>query len=99
MLFLVQTVVQLSFCMLILMWLFASFQIFNTGCMSSSQNFFECIIMKKVEEHCIRAASSATLSNLCRSLNDWLRAKSFADAIRLIPIYAVRKIVSAKTRL
>ena len=37
--------------------------IFNTGCMSSSQNFFGCIIMKKVEEHCIRAASLAMLSS------------------------------------
>ena len=36
---LVQTIVQLSFCMLIQMWLFASFQVLSSGCMSSSQGF------------------------------------------------------------
>ena len=30
---------------------------------------------------------------------DWLRAKSRAEAVRLIPIYTVRKIVSTKARL
>ena len=32
-------------------------------------------------------------------LANWLRAKSRADAIRLIPIYTVRKIVGTKARL
>ena len=53
-LFLVQTAVQLSFCMLILKWLFASFQILSTGCMSSSQEFLGCTITKKVKEHWCR---------------------------------------------
>ena len=30
---------------------------------------------------------------------DWLRAKTRAEAVRLIPIDTVRKIVSAKARL
>ena len=30
---------------------------------------------------------------------DWLRPKSRAEAVRLIPIYTVRKIVNAKARL
>ena len=54
MLFLVQTVVQLSFSMLILMWFFASFQIWGTGCMSSSQDYLGCTITKNVEEHWFR---------------------------------------------
>ena len=49
-----QTVVQLSFSMLILIWLFASFQILSTGCVSLLQDFLGCTIMKKVEEHCSR---------------------------------------------
>ena len=46
-----QIVAQLSFCTLFLMWLFASFQILSTGCVSSSQDFLGCTITKKVEEH------------------------------------------------
>ena len=46
----------------------------------------------------IRGVSSATLSELCRSVNDWLQAKSHADAVHLITIYNVHIIVSAKAR-
>ena len=49
-----QTVVQLSFCMLILKWLFSSFQILSAGYMSLSQEFLGCTITKKVKEHWAR---------------------------------------------
>ena len=50
----------------------------------------------------IRAASPMTSPNCVEvliELADWLRAKSRADAIRLILIYTVRKIVGTKSRL
>ena len=50
----------------------------------------------------IRAASPVTSPNWVEvqiELANWLRAKSRADAIRLIPIYTVRKIVGTKARL
>ena len=63
-LFLVQNVAQLSFCMLILKWLFTLFQILSSRCMSSSQEFLGCTITKKVEEHCIsQLAVSGMLHN------------------------------------
>ena len=45
--FLVQTVVQLSFCMSILKWLFTLFQILSSGCINSWQEFLGCTITKK----------------------------------------------------
>ena len=47
----------------------------------------------------IRAAIPLTLCKLCRSLNKdaGLRAKSRADAVHLLPIYTVRKIVMHKS--
>ena len=49
----------------------------------------------------MRAASPATLFKSCRSLNwvRWLQAESRANAVRLVPIFTVRKIVSAKACL
>ena len=44
----------------------------------------------------IRAMSLTTLSKLCQSLNNWLRAKSHANAVHLIPIYTLCKIISIK---
>ena len=35
----------------------------------------------------------------CIEHADWLRAKNSADAVRLMSIYAVRKILSSKARL
>ena len=49
-----------------------------------------------------QSSESGDEPKLCRSqieLADWLRAKSRADAVRLIPNYTVRKIVRAKSRL
>ena len=49
-----------------------------------------------------QSSESGDEPKFCRSqieLADWLRAKSRADAIRLIPIYTVRKIVGAESRL
>ena len=49
----------------------------------------------------MRATSPATLFKSCWSLNwvRWSRAESRANAVRLLPIYTVRKIVSAKASL
>ena len=69
-LFLVQIALQLSFCMLVLIWFFASYQILSKGCMSTSQDFLGCTTTKKVEEHWIRLSqkkksfeSSCSVSN------------------------------------
>ena len=46
----------------------------------------------------IRAASPNCIE-VKIELADWLRANSRVDAVRRIPIYTVRKIVGAKSRL
>ena len=50
-LFLVQIAVQLPFCLLVLLWFFASYQILRKGCMISSRGFLGCTTTKNIKEH------------------------------------------------
>ena len=74
-----------------------------------SINFYVCILQRiavVIMNNVLVVYQSSESGDVARIVSkskveraNWLRAKSRAEAICLIPIYTVCKIVSAKTRL
>ena len=74
-----------------------------------SINFYVCILQRiavLIMNNVLFVNESSEFGDVAQIVSksiiertDWLRAKSRAKAVRLIPIYTVLKIVSAKARL
>ena len=72
-------------------------------------NFYVCILQRiavLIMNNVLFVNESSEFGDVAKIVSksiiertDWLRAKSRAKAVRLIPIYTVLKIVSAKARL